>query len=342
MIADPVRNSRALESLISAVATRQAIGVTGAGLSWWAGYSTWQELIDRLADAVRQRRGSEVDANAILANNANPLYCAQQLGREMGPRSAFEDFIRGEFSPVLPRDSRVLTAFARIPFRHVLTLNFEESLERTYTAVGVRFGSMSSASDHSLLTFLRTIDEPNGDLQVVHLHGKASDPHGDITLTEEEYAELYRVGHLFQKLLWLLAASRTLVFFGFGFNDSDFLWSLRETARDIRALGTCHYALVGLRPNERDQERRTSLNNTYLIEPIFYDVGINGDGHDHDGFVAVIQRIADALEVSDAIAAAPLPAPSELVPSADDLAVVEQLGEQFVERVDPGGDDVPR
>src|SRR5689334_2034920 len=118
MITDPARNSRALEGLISAVGTRHAIGVTGAGLSWWAGYSTWQGLIDRLADAVVQRRGTEVDVNAIRANNTNPLHCAQQLGREMGPRAVFEDFIRGEFSLVPPRDPRVLTTFARIPFRH--------------------------------------------------------------------------------------------------------------------------------------------------------------------------------------------------------------------------------
>jgi hypothetical protein len=259
----------------------------------------------------------------------------------MGPRSTFEEFIRGEFGPVPPRDARVLTAFARIPFRHVLTLNFEESLERTYTAVGVRFGSISSASDHSLLTFLRKMHEPTGDLQIVHLHGRASDD-GRVTLTEDEYAELYREGHLFQKLLWLLAASRTLVFFGFGFSDSDFLESLKKTARDMRDCGNCHYAVVGLRSGERDHERQTFFNKSYLIEPIFYEVGINGDDHDHDGFVAVIQHIAEALGLTDAIAASPLPAPSELRPSAEDLAAVKRLGEQFVQRVDPGGEDVPR
>jgi hypothetical protein len=146
----------------------------------------------------------------------------------------------------------------------------------------------------------------------------------------------------FQKLLWHLAASRTLVFFGFGFMDSDFLESLKKTARDMRDCGNCHYAVVGLRSDERDQERQIFFNKSYLIEPIFYDVGINHDDHDHDGFAMLIRRIADALSITDAIETAPLPTPSEPSPSADDLAAVQRLGEQFVNRFDPGGEDVPR
>jgi hypothetical protein len=101
MLTDPARNSRAQQSLISALQTGRAVAVTGAGLSVWAGYPTWRELIIRLADAVRDRRGGEVNVDLIVQNNQNPLHCLQKLGAEMVQRSAFEEFVRAEFRPPL-------------------------------------------------------------------------------------------------------------------------------------------------------------------------------------------------------------------------------------------------
>jgi hypothetical protein len=60
MLTDPARNSRALQGLITALQTGRAVAVTGAGLSVWAGYPTWSELIKHLADAVRDRRGDHL------------------------------------------------------------------------------------------------------------------------------------------------------------------------------------------------------------------------------------------------------------------------------------------
>lgn len=340
MINDPARNARALDRMIEALATRRTFAVTGAGLSWWAGYHTWPDLIRRLAVAVREQRGLEVDVDRIVATNRNPLHCAQKLGWEMGQRAAFETFIRNEFAPATPRDSRVLAAFARIPFRHVLTLNFEESHERTYAALGTRVRSISSADAHDLREFLRALDDPGLDQHVVHVHGKVSDARGSITLTEEDYAELYRENRLFRKLLWLFSASRTLVFCGFGFNDSDFLGCFRETARDMRGCGNCHYAIVGLGPDDDDQERRNHFNDSFLIEPVFYEVGTNGDGHDHDGFASLLHEIVDRVGLPAGIDVPPAPPlPQPLI--HEDLEVIERLGRQFVDRVDPGGADVP-
>ena len=157
----------------------------------------------------------------------------------------------------------------------MLTLNFDESLERTHAAANISYGSVSSANEPDIVNFIRKVDEPNLSRQVVHLHGKISDTQGSLTLTEDEYRQLYRNNPLYSHLLWLIAASRTLVFVGFGFNDSDFLSSLRSTARDIRAYGTCHFAIVGLEHAVDDRARRTDFNETYLVDPVFYEVGPN-------------------------------------------------------------------
>ena len=96
-----------------------------------------------------------------------------------------------------------------------MTFNIEESLERVHAASGLPFHSVSCAKQAELAGFLRSFDRP--DRQIVHLHGKLGDGVGSIALTEDGYRGLYSRERLFAKLLWLLAATRSLVFVGFGF-----------------------------------------------------------------------------------------------------------------------------
>lgn len=47
--------------------------MTGAGVSVWAGYRTWKQVIDRLAAVVTDRRGAEVDAQLIVRNHTSAI-----------------------------------------------------------------------------------------------------------------------------------------------------------------------------------------------------------------------------------------------------------------------------
>ena len=338
MIQDVIRNQAALEQLIEVCRSQRSIAVTGAGLSWWAGYKTWNELIDQLAERVRERRGDEVNVDAILRNYRDRLLCAQKLAAELGPRGEFEDFIRAEFGPVAPRDRSVLQTFARIPFRDVITFNFEESAERSYEGATLPCRSISSANDRELIRYLRQLDQPQTHRHVVHLHGKHSDPQGGIVLTEGEYRALYRPGGFFKNFLWSIFASRTLVFFGCGFEDSDFVGCLREAGHDLRLPEICHFALVGLGADQDDRERRAFFNTAYLIDPIFYEIGPDNS---HQGFVETLQALAEAAnpeaQAGPNVAAGNVPGPPR-----HDLEIVERLGLKFMGVEDFGGDDVPR
>jgi hypothetical protein len=89
------------------------------------------------------------------------------------------------------------------------------------------------------------------------LHGTYSDSLDTIALTDRGYGALYANGSLFGKLLWLLCASRSLVFIGFGFEDADFLYAFRASMREMEGYpGPCHFAIVGLKPEEEDGPRR--------------------------------------------------------------------------------------
>ena len=81
--------------------------------------------------------------------------------------------------------------------------------------------------------FVASIDSPDCPRQIVHLHGVYTDPIETIALTEDGFRRLYRDNHLFQHFLWLLTATKRIVFLGFGFEDTDFLSAMRDAARDM-------------------------------------------------------------------------------------------------------------
>jgi SIR2-like protein len=217
-------------------------------------------------------------------------------------------------------------------------------VERTCDELGVPCGTVSSNSRHEMATFLREMHVPEYHRRVVHLHGKASEPPEEIALTEEGYAALYGTP-FFQNFLWLLATSQRLVFVGYGLRDTDFMVRLRENVRHIRERrdnGPCHFAIVGLRPEEEDHPRRYELNDTYLIEPVFYNIQIDGEMENHREFVDIINGIHETLglPVQQFAAGPPLQAAVAVPLDPDEIQRAEHLGDRFVERVDPGSGDV--
>src|SRR5258708_3237374 len=179
---DPARNRRALEQLLALLRTGQPYAMTGAGVSVWAGYRTWTQFIDRLAAAVTERRGAEVDAQLIVRNHQDLLFCAQVLGRELSPEE-FAESIRQEFGPNGTRPHDLLYRLAQMPFKHVLTLNFERSIEEAHVTVELRCGTVSCCVRAEISRFLASMDSPELPRQIVHLHEIYTDPQQTIALT---------------------------------------------------------------------------------------------------------------------------------------------------------------
>jgi hypothetical protein len=338
------RNLRARAQLILALRTSQPFAFTGAGVSIYAGYGSWKQVIRRLADRVAERCGEEVNADVVVRNyEADPLLCAQKLGRYLG-NVEFGDFVRNEFGPngVSPAD--VLYRLVGMPFRHFATLNFDPSLEQVHGVLGRPCGSVSTSDRRSIARFMREMDGKDCTRQVIHLHGMHSDAPEFIALTEQGYRRLYRDNQWFTNFLWLLAVSKRLVFMGFSFQDFDLLSNLRDATRDIQENGLCHFAIVHIRPDDDDGPIRTQLNDRYLIEPIFYEV-IGDDEHaDHRGFVELVNGLSDELGVTASAPDAAVPGNGEVLaaqPEADDIRRAEQLGDALLGRIDPGGGDVP-
>jgi hypothetical protein len=144
---DPARNLDARQRLVAALRTQRTLGVTGAGVSAYAGYGTWWGVLHRLAEEVeRQSRGAVPDADVVINANPDPLHCARELGRLLGD-ARFQRFIQVEFQPRTTTPHDVLYRIANLPFAHFLTFNFDTSNERVHEAVGRPCASVTTAND---------------------------------------------------------------------------------------------------------------------------------------------------------------------------------------------------
>jgi hypothetical protein len=343
---DPARNRDARDALIAVLRTNRALGVTGAGVSAYAGYGTWWQVLHRLAEEVeRHSRGVVPDADAIINANPDPLLCARELGRHLGD-TRFQRFIRDEFQPKTSTPHDVLFRLANLPFAHYLTFNFDTSHERVHEQIQQACDSVTTASDAHLLEFLRNFDIPTYGRKSVHLHGLYSDPIDRIVLTNAGYARLYRNNNFFRQALWTLATSRPMVFLGYGFNDTTFNNVLAGAAWDLGDdQDPYHFAVIPVWPADDDVPKRNTYNGRYLVEPIFYEIRGNANAPDYSGFVELITGIANELGAAglpDRLISAErlVPAAQIVAPGEDESRRARELGDAILDRVDPGGNDV--
>jgi hypothetical protein len=333
---DGQRNDRAFNGLVARLREGLVIGTTGAGLSVWAGYPSWPELIRRLGEAVREATDG-VNVDQVIRNNVDPLHCARKLGNYLGS-ARFGDFIRSAFGPMQQPPHKVIETFVRLPFKHVVTFNFEESAEAAHGRAGMQFQALTCSIRRELADFLRCLGQHPAPRKVVHLHGRSSDEVNRIALTEEGYEALYSREPLFRMLITFLTATQTLLFAGFSFTDNDFCHQLRETARNLRLGDPSHFAIIGLKPEQNDQGSRNFFRDTFSIEPVFYDVEPDS-AQPHAGFERLIDRLAEACGTPRPQEAR-IKVPQPLVPNVEARAIAARSAERLIQKLDPGGPDV--
>lgn len=338
-INNPEANTAAKARLIAALRQGRLIGMTGAGLSTWAGYPVWNGALRRLAVLVAQITGDEQRGKEIIAQNTDMLFCAQKLGQIIGDVE-FSNFLLREFGPTGKLSPKVLRQFSSLPLRHIATLNFDLSCEEAHTAIQVPFRSQSSASDEHFVDFFRQMDVPEFPKTIFHLHGQFSDPLDKIALTEIGYQRLYIHSPLFLRQLENLMVSKSILFVGFGFMDSDVVNRLREIARLVRAQLQnrqvhYHFAIIGLSGREGrendDRAVRENMSDRYLIDTVFYNVG---DGENpHAEFAGLIQELAEACG-EGVPATLPVETPAAEFVDPRDVQRMQNLNAGFLRRVE--------
>ena len=335
-------NSAAKARLITALAQGRLIGMTGAGLSFWAGYPLWTVALRHLADFTTQVTGDAQRVQDLVTHNQmDLLFCAQRLGRLVGDTN-FAGFIENEFGPNGKATPNVLLHFALLPLHHILTLNFDISCEQAHDVVGLPHRSLSSANRDELISFFRDLDEPDVVKTIFHLHGRFNEPLPNIVFTEAGYQRLYSPAALYLHHFKNLAVSKSLLFAGFGFADNDVEQMFYQATRVVKDQFVdkpvrYHFAIIGLgsgeSPNHDDRAMRQYMTDRYLVDAVFYNV--RGDDNPHAEFEELLKELIDALHLVLPVIAQPIEYAPEMV-RIEDIQRMAALSDRFLERVDRG------
>lgn len=283
-------NGKAYEELIEALRPGSALALVGAGSSVRVGYPLWGGLLDRMAATIVESdpmAKAKVDA---LASEPDWLWRAEEYRKMLGP-DGFAELIRDTFGPEEAPHDAFHEDLVRLPFRHILTTNYDAVLEQAHAAafnrpraVAVTWNEASNVRE-----LIQRIGDAEHGRRYLYLHGRFDEP-DTIVLTERDYTERYlRASDTWPKLFTLLAAQR-VVSLGFSLSDLDVMAVFRSVKALMGPGDPRHFAIL---PHEGKVETGTArqrLQGKYGVRPVFYR-----QTPKHEGLHALVKEMLEAL-----------------------------------------------
>jgi hypothetical protein len=303
-----VINDANKDGLKNLIRSGRAVALVGAGISKWAGYPLWSELIQQLVEfACEQNPGKDDVIRAVgAAPHGDLLQIAQELSSFLEPRH-FKRFLTERLGTENVHKHPVFDQICVLPFRDILTLNLDPMLELAHFTQEIRVRTYSAAESGVVASFLKSGDEPEHARNLIYLHGKYSDPIDRIALTKDGYDLLYKQ-QAFSTLMIALAATRRIVFLGFGFEDKRVLDSFQTTTSYLGDVTLCHYAILPFDENKVEENERETYRSLWNVEVIYYDKTPGHPDGSHSQFAALVQEFAVGLNVRHVPAQAVTPA----------------------------------
>ncbi len=174
----------------------------GAGFSRSAGYVDWKNLLRDIAEEL----GLDIDKEYDLVSLAQ--YCCNKNGN----RSIINDVIFEEFSKEkeIDENHRII---ARLPIFTYWTTNYdsliEDALTEAHRTVDVKHNNKQLS-----------ITKPHRDAVLYKMHGDKSNP-DEAVIIKDDYEKYYREHEAFLTALCGDLISKTFLFIGFSFTDSN-------------------------------------------------------------------------------------------------------------------------
>ena len=203
----------------------------GAGLSRPAGFVDWKGLMKDIAADLELDVDLESDLIAIAQYHVNKRRTRSTLNRKL-----IEEFTEN----VKFTENHAL--LANLPLRTVWTTNYDQLIERAFENAKkrceVKFDAKNLASSKRRV-----------DATIYKMHGDASSPDNAV-LTKEDY-EMYNVTrHAFTQILESDLISKTFLFLGFSFTDSNIDYILGRI-RTLVGTGRDHYCVMRREPKQK-------------------------------------------------------------------------------------------
>jgi len=299
--AESAENQRCRDALFELVSSRIAIAFVGAGSSQRCGYPGWGALAQQLGDLVGLSPPSTID---LRKNPLRALNFVEQVKACVNTRdrslAQYHAALQQMFAPKkLKAHDNFHEQLVGLPFRAIVTSNYDEVLESALGAVRVGLRAVSCDIDDDARAtssqFLRSLDRLEDPPVILHVHGTHTKP-TKIILGEQDYVRAYGWMHerrkkdeadgigdvgewTFQsRLMWALFATRSIVFIGFSLTDPYFNYLLEVVTKDLWEWNQQnHFAVMSL-SNEDAEEAKSfakHLLHKHGIRVVFYE---NADG----------------------------------------------------------------
>lgn len=273
------------------------VAFVGAGFSAAAHLPAWTELLRELAGGVGESLRGAIEGALDRDTGADGRYLAAQLLEDGLGRPRLIECLRERL--VVPRErlgptmARRLEILRRIPFRSILTTNFDNMLTGDVATRDTYVGALRPQR-HRWWEQQFWVDH-EGPL-VLEIHGDLTqtDAERQLVLTRRDYRRRLYQDPGYQTFLRTILSTRTVLYLGFSFTDA-YLNELRSEVLSL--LDFRHdsfpvaYAVVADSPPEvREFYRRHEG-----IELLDFRIAQNSDGsRDFSGFDHWLEAIYEA------------------------------------------------
>lgn len=262
------KDEEAFDEVSEVLRSTRALALVGAGVARGLDYPDWQTLLDNMHRRVDRLAKRGQQASKYLKRFDDPLWRAEEYRRLLGKE--YFPFLTKTFEQ--DRGTNAVTkAIVKLPFRHILTTNYDASLERAWNAEHTTPAQcVRWDKEDDLLEFLFRFHEPRYR-RIVYVHGRWDAPES-IVLTDTDYTSRYVRTEGASKRLFALFATQRFVFFGFSLADPDLAAIMREVNVAVGTKDKArHFAFIGLGKRDDREVHRSRMMLKFGIKPIFYD-----------------------------------------------------------------------
>lgn len=283
-------NEAALRRLLDTFHDPGVVGFVGAGSSVRAGYPWWLRLLDMMHERLE---GSHSNEELVRARNEPDLLVRAGAYRKMFDRGQYNAFMRERFGPEIGEPGKFHTDLVSLPFRHLLTTNYDDLLERAHVSAFSKMPARVELTNGSAVQDFLAHAGSRKQRRYVYLHGRYDNP-ADIVLTEEDYQRRYAQSDNAETLLTVLFASQRFLIIGFSLSDLDLMAIFRRVVAKLQFEEPLHFALTPLGASDDPVGVRKRLQEKYKIDPIFYPAT-----RDHAGLHDLVTRLLNELQPRD-------------------------------------------
>lgn len=281
--------------LLDKISQNNCCAFIGAGISQRAGYPSWNELLTKMEDFLREG-GVDVKYDPSLPNENKLDNIRMTIGNDK--------FIEGIFTIFNNHDKEECVNFHRfivnIPFQSYITTNFDYCLENA-----ANLEERNPIPEVYILPGFSSKDLRNGN--IFHIHGVIypQNPYryaGSLVLTTQDYDEVYgsEFGSGLIRLLFTLFQDYTVVFMGYSLRDSYLINLLNRARKELqrqqeytvnRNLGIRKIPEHFIFLHEREKSEWEKTIKDWGLIPLFY----TGDTKRHMGLERLLSEVQRKL-----------------------------------------------